>query len=239
MLQWIEKDGSSFKLAPLFLYPINISVNRSNYRVSFRLSDNEPLGNVTLVEKIRQDYGIYLKTIAEPPQDNSGFNITEALAEIRKIIANQPGWLVIDAAVITTFSFGKFLMWKDLQDNSEILLKHPLVRHIANAGLEPLPDPVGNILAPQLDNVDMADFLPVVDADSSQMSAVYACLKGRNMVLQGPPGTGKSQTITNLIAAFLAKGKSVLFVAEKMAALEVVKRRLAQVGLGNLIKRTG
>ncbi|MGB5631485.1 MAG: DUF4011 domain-containing protein, partial [Waterburya sp.] len=233
LLQWTEKGGSLPKLAPLFLYPINLSVNRTNYQVSFCLGDTDPLGNVTLVEKIRQDYGIDLKVIAEPAEDESGFNITEALKEVRKIIANQPGWLVIDAAVITTFSFGKFLMWKDLQDNAEILLKNPLVQHIAAGGLQPLPDEVGEISARDLDTVSLSEIPTVVDADSSQLAAVYASLKGRNLVLQGPPGTGKSQTITNLIAAFLAKGKSVLFIAEKMAALEVVQRRLTQVGLGD------
>ncbi|MGB5709922.1 MAG: DUF4011 domain-containing protein, partial [Waterburya sp.] len=215
LLQWTEKGGSLPKLAPLFLYPINLSVNRTNYQVSFCLGDTDPLGNVTLVEKIRQDYGIDLKVIAEPAEDESGFNITEALKEVRKIIANQPGWLVIDAAVITTFSFGKFLMWKDLQDNAEILLKNPLVQHIAAGGLQPLPDEVGEISARDLDTVSLSEIPTVVDADSSQLAAVYASLKGRNLVLQGPPGTGKSQTITNLIAAFLSKGKSVLFIAEK------------------------
>ncbi len=73
----------------------------------------------------------------------------------------------------------------------------------------------------------------MVDADSTQMAAVASALAGRSFVLQGPPGTGKSQTITNLIAAAVAAGKTVLFVSEKMAALEVVYRRLRQVGLGD------
>jgi very-short-patch-repair endonuclease len=72
----------------------------------------------------------------------------------------------------------------------------------------------------------------VVDADSSQLRAIAACARNHDVVIEGPPGTGKSQTITNLIAQALAADKSVLFVAEKMAALEVVHNRLVQAGLG-------
>ena len=233
LLEYKEKGKAIPQLAPLFLYPINLTVNRSNYRVNFKLGDNDPLGNVTLFEKIRKDYGLEIQILAKPPEDESGFDITKAFQEIRKVIANQPGWLVIDAVVITTFNFGKFLLWKDLQDNTEILLKNPLVQHIAMGGLQPLADPVGEIQPQILDTLPMSEIPMVVDADSSQLSAVYAALQGRSFVLQGPPGTGKSQTITNLIAAFLAKGKSVLFVAEKMTALEVVQRRLNQIGLGD------
>jgi len=72
----------------------------------------------------------------------------------------------------------------------------------------------------------------VLDADSSQQEAIEAAKAGLSFVLQGPPGTGKSQTIANIIAEFLAKGRRVLFVSQKIAALEVVQRRLEQVGLG-------
>ena len=72
----------------------------------------------------------------------------------------------------------------------------------------------------------------VMDADSSQIAVIEAVKAGDNLVVEGPPGTGKSQTITNLIAELLAAGKKVLFVSEKMAALEVVKSRLDKVGLG-------
>lgn len=65
----------------------------------------------------------------------------------------------------------------------------------------------------------------IMDCDSSQFAAIRSAMGGRNLTIQGPPGTGKSQTIANLIASFLHEGKSVLFVAEKMAALDVVHRR--------------
>ena len=68
-------------------------------------------------------------------------------------------------------------------------------------------------------------------ADSSQVEAISAALSEKSFVLHGPPGTGKSQTITNIIANALYRGKKVLFVAEKMAALQVVQRRLDSIGL--------
>ncbi|WDT76015.1 MAG: AAA domain-containing protein [Candidatus Manganitrophus sp.] len=72
----------------------------------------------------------------------------------------------------------------------------------------------------------------VVDADSSQALAIEMVRQGRSLVIQGPPGTGKSQSITNIIATAVLDGKKVLFVAEKLAALEVVKRRLEKESLG-------
>ncbi|WP_373479204.1 AAA domain-containing protein [Geminocystis sp.] len=124
-------------------------------------------------------------------------------------------------------------MWKDLQDNTDILLKNHLVEQVASGGLKPLEDPVGELTPDVLDKVPISEIPAVVSGDSSQLLAVYAALQGRSFVLQGPPGAGKSQTITNLIAAFLAKGKSVLFIAEKMAALEVVQRRLNSISVGD------
>jgi very-short-patch-repair endonuclease len=76
---------------------------------------------------------------------------------------------------------------------------------------------------------------PILDADSSQVSAILDVVNGRNVAIKGPPGTGKSQTIANLMAAALAEGKRVLFMAEKMAALDVVKNRLDRAGLAHFV----
>ncbi|MCH9696420.1 MAG: DUF4011 domain-containing protein [Gammaproteobacteria bacterium] len=73
----------------------------------------------------------------------------------------------------------------------------------------------------------------VLPADPSQRDAVLRARAEESYVIQGPPGTGKSQTITNLIVDYVARGKSVLFVCEKRVALDVVFHRLLQVGLGD------
>ena len=75
----------------------------------------------------------------------------------------------------------------------------------------------------------------MLDADSSQRGAIGAVLAGRSLVIHGPPGTGKSQTIANLIATLVARGRKVLFVAEKRAAIDAVLSRLKGVGLGGMV----
>ncbi|PNW58740.1 UNVERIFIED_CONTAM: hypothetical protein BEN50_06005 [Euhalothece sp. KZN 001] len=232
LLQWRDKKKNNApRLAPLFLYPVDIKVDRATGNVSLKHADSDPIGNVTLVEKLRQEFNLNLDVLENPPEDDSGFDITEILQTVRRIIAQYPGWFVFDCAVVTNFSFGKFLLWRDLHDNADQLLSKETVRHIASGGKEKFSDPVPDFQLSELDQVSYGDFPIVMEADSSQIGSVYTAIKGRSFVLQGPPGTGKSQTITNLIAAFMAQGKSVLFVSEKMAALSVVQRRLAQVGI--------
>jgi hypothetical protein len=136
--------------------------------------------------------------------------------------------------VVSTFSFAKYLMWNDLCERVDALKESAVVRHLIESprdmyigtGVE-FPDPR------QLDasRHPRDTFIPLL-ADSSQIAAVYAAEAGKDFVLIGPPGTGKSQTIANMISQLLATGKTVLFVSEKTAALEVVYRRLHQVGLG-------
>ncbi|MCB9696258.1 MAG: DUF3320 domain-containing protein [Alphaproteobacteria bacterium] len=141
---------------------------------------------------------------------------------------------MLEIASLGLFSFTKFLLWKDLEDNARVLLQNPVVQHIATRSGRAYLNPVPATSPAELDATVPPDALPlVVDADSTQTAAVHSALRGRSFVLQGPPGTGKSQTITNLVAAALGEGKTVLFVSEKMAALEVVHRRLQQVGLGD------
>jgi predicted DNA-binding WGR domain protein len=82
--------------------------------------------------------------------------------------------------------------------------------------------------------LDLADQHLVVSCDATQASAIARARTGASYIIQGPPGTGKSQTITNLIADYVARGKRVLFVCEKRAAIDVVFHRLRQQGLDSL-----
>ena len=171
---------------------------------------------------------------ADPETPEAAEHFLEAVAQA---VRDQEGWVVDrDAIVLGFFSFGKFLMYRDLDEASWPAdaqpCDHPIVRALLHEGFREPPSPVGDdepldgIIAP-------ADLHQVVDADSTQLLAILDVSQGRNLLIQGPPGTGKSQTITNLIADALGCGKTVLFVAEKLAALEVVKRRLDAVGLGD------
>ena len=126
--------------------------------------------------------------------------------------------------MIGTFSFAKYLMWKDLIDRAPQLMQSPLVKYLIERGQEnAVLEKSGEIInVEQLDdNVNIQDLFLPLPADSSQIAAVVASAKGRDFVLDGPPGTGKSQTIANMIAHNLALGRRVLFVAEKKAALDV------------------
>ena len=233
LLRWREPDDDVEHLAPLILYPIELTLDRVRGRVRLRRRAEDPIANVTLIEKVRRDFGLDLSKLGDTELDASGLDVKRALGDVRAAIQAQPGWEVLETAVVGLFTFGKFLMWRDLEENAESFLESAVVRHIAttNSSFKA----AGRAVAPgELDRDFTPSDLPcVVDADATQQAAVAAALSGRSFVLQGPPGTGKSQTITNLIAAALARGKTVLFVAEKMAALEVVHRRLSQVGLGD------
>ena len=169
------------------------------------------------------------------PTDDSGVDVPLVLERMRRAIRDIPGFEVIEDAAIAPFSFAKYLMWKDLVDRVGQLEHNRVVRHLihepdkafAPIGLGPMPQPrdIDSRYVP-------GDLFHPLPADSSQLAAIMAASEGHDLVIVGPPGTGKSQTIANLIAQCLAVGKTVLFVAEKTAALDVVHRRLREHGLG-------
>jgi len=233
LLRWFEEPGGPERLAPLLLYPVTMAYDRLRRQVRLRRLAEEPFPNVTLIEKLRLEYGVELHTLANLEPDESGVDVERMIRGVREAIARQSGWEVQDRAAIGLFSFTKFLMWKDLKENEGRFLENPVVRHIADR-IPVLVDQPDVVDPNDIDREIPPDRLPtVLDADSTQLSAVASVLRGRSFVVQGPPGTGKSQTIANVIAAAMGEGKTVLFVSEKMAALEVVHRRLEAVGLGD------
>lgn len=232
LLQWCETDSLSPRLAPLILYPVEISLDARSQKVKIRRGKSEPIGNITLVEKLRRDLDLHLDILSDLPIDESGVDLDRILAEVRRAVGAKPGWRILETSLITSFSFGKFLLWRDLHDNSDLLLESATVRHIATAGRDTFEDPLADLEVSDLDQTPYRELPVVLPSDSSQLAAVYSALNGRSFVLQGPPGTGKSQTIANIIAAAIANDKTVLFVAEKSAAADVVARRLSSIGLG-------
>lgn len=233
-LVWTRTDKPEARIkAPLILLPV--SLNRRSARSGFTLQahEDEPLFNPTLVEMLRQDFQLDLGVPAgDLPRDESGLDIARIWNQIRAAIRDIRGWEVSEDVVLSMFSFAKYLMWKDLAERTDDLRKSPVVAHLIDTPRERYPSTVAFPDPRRLD----ADYSPEqvfspLPADSSQLSAVLASAKGKDFVLIGPPGTGKSQTIANLIAQCLAEDKRVLFVAEKIAALDVVYRRLREVGL--------
>ena len=235
MLRWHESDSSDTeRRAPLVLIPVKLTQSgvRENFKLSWTKDEIEP--NLSLEAKLKQDFNVRLPEM--PAEDD--LDVDDYLARIERAVAKQPRWSVArDEIHLNFFSFSKLLIYKDLDPASwpeeNRPADHPLVQQLFGGdGFAREPSEFGEDDYASGD-LGEAGLHPVLDADSSQTLAVLDAMNGRNLVIQGPPGTGKSQTITNLIGEALARGKSVLFVAEKMAALEVVKRRLDTVHLGD------
>ena len=235
MLSWSEEDnGDKFCRAPLILIPVELE--RSDARDRFHLKyTGEDLGeNVSLAEKLKQGFGI--RSFPELP-DPDDLDVDDYFKKVQRAVRGHSGWTVDrEAIALGFFSFAKFLMYRDLDPTTwpapEAILGHGILQALlAEGGFQPSSSNYRDdcLLDDQLHN---RDTFHVVDADSSQTIAILDSLDGHNMVIQGPPGTGKSQTIVNLIAGAVEQGKRVLFVSEKMAALDVVKRRLDRIRLG-------
>ncbi|MET4105855.1 DUF3320 domain-containing protein [Hymenobacter sp. UYP22] len=237
-LSWYEAESSPEpRKAPLVLVPVVLERGTVAERFKLTYSGAEVEGNLSLQARLKADFGILLPL---PDPDNQP--LPAYFEAVREALAGRSRWRVeADAIALGFFSFSKLMLYRDLDpatwpttaNGASELLTHPAIRSLLDqeAGFDDAPPSVGE--GSFLDTDSPAHELhQVLDADSSQLLALLAVQEGRNLVIQGPPGTGKSQTIANLLAEAIGAGKKVLFVAEKMAALEVVKRRLDALGLG-------
>lgn len=226
-LTWCEANSPETpRKAPLLLVPVSLVRTSVRERFALRYTEAEPGRNLTLAAKLKMEFQIEL------PEFNEETLLPEYWDGLREQVAAKSGWSVdVDDIALGFFSFGKFQMYQDLAREvwpaDKQPASHPTLQSLLHSGFsaaQPGDD--------QASILDLGALNFVKDADSSQAAAVLAAKAGNHLVIQGPPGTGKSQTITNIIADSLADGKTVLFVAEKMAALDVVKRRLEESHLG-------
>lgn len=230
-LEFYDSDDSDrAMLAPLLSLPVVLAKGAPDrdtrtYQYSVLHSGEDLAENHTLREKMRRDFMLTLPEYGEDEVPESYFS------RIAQAISKKRRWKVRRQITLGMLSFGKLAIWSDLDSkkNPE-LLQSELVKSVFSGG-----EGGGGLHAEdyRIDERPEAAQPLIFDADSSQHSAIIDVLSGKNIVVNGPPGTGKSQTITNIIAAALSKGKSVLFVSEKLAALEVVRHRLNHVGLGH------
>ncbi|MCK5157441.1 MAG: DUF3320 domain-containing protein, partial [Spirochaetales bacterium] len=236
-LNWYEDQNSEKKRkAPLVLIPVSLERGsaRERFKVSYTQADIGP--NLTLAAKMKNDFRIVIPEFDEDIDVESYFN------EVSERITSQNRWSVSHNEIgLGFFSFGKFRMYQDLnpdvwpegkEPHHHSIIKELLGENPFNEDKEGQYIPLDDEELPVSGLQDLTELYFVKDADSSQTKAVSLVKTGSNLVIQGPPGTGKSQTITNIISEFLAENKTVLFVAEKMAALEVVKQRLDECWLG-------
>ena len=232
-LLWKRSKDDRRLRAPLILLPV--ALERKSVRSGIRMiaHDDEPRFNTTLLEMLRRDFRIDIKGFdGELPADESGVDVDGIWNKVRIAVKEAPGFEVTEDVCLSHFSFAKYLMWKDLVDRTNALKKNAVVRHLMETPRDPYVTEIDFVETSELDRkYKPSDLLTPLPADSSQMAAVAAADSGKDFVIIGPPGTGKSQTIANLIAHNLGKGKTVLFVSEKTAALDVVYRRLREIGL--------
>ena len=239
-LEWYDSDTSDKgAFAPLLLLPVQIDRQKSRGKPIYSLSVREggAEANLSLQKLLETNFGRKLPDFAADDEDTPG-SIEAYIKQVKAAIDGLKRWQVRRWLVLGHFSFGRFAMYSDLEPQKwGDPVAHDLVGSILRGSeqktdsnsLPGIPDDYP-IDEPEIERI--APFL-IQDADASQHSALVDVMKGSNLVVQGPPGTGKSQTITNIIANALAVGKRVLFLAEKQAALEVVKRRLDRAKLGD------
>lgn len=240
-LEWYEnRESDVARLSPLFTLPVqlertDLDKRAGAYRYTIQLKDDNLITNITLREKLANDFGLILPLIDDETTPESYFEQIKAT-----ILKHQPRWKVRRQASLVLLNFAKQAMYEDLDpdnwpENSNIE-EHPLIQmFFASQGEAGSGESFTYEPEHALDEInDVHEQYPLIyDADSSQHSAIVDVVSGKSLVIEGPPGSGKSQTITNIIAACIANGQKVLFVAEKMAALNVVKNRLDRADLGD------
>ncbi|MGI6726110.1 MAG: DUF4011 domain-containing protein [Christensenellales bacterium] len=229
-VQWKENDtADQFLRSPIILVPVSLSLANISSPFTLSLHEDEIVLNPTLAYKFEHDFGLVF------PDYDEEEDIEEYLDKIHAIVEAK-GWSVEHQVGFSLFSFLNMNMYRDLDNHRDKVRNNPVVLALCGDNSMLKDKSIIDIKGFDHDRSQLPEHsFQVVDADSSQQDAILSAKKGYSFVLQGPPGTGKSQTITNIIAECLAAGKKVLFVSEKMAALEVVYKRLAEAQLSDYV----
>ncbi len=224
VLEWYDPTmPEQANRAPLLLLPVELHATSGEQQYALRLLDDAIVMNPILKHRLAHAYDL---TLPELPEDIAQLDLAALLAQITELVVGYAGWRVLPRALLGMFSFLDLMLYQDLEHLTERAVTHPLLKLLASETTAPDP-----LVLPALDHRPPQQCFQVLDADASQQAAIAAALAGESFVLLGAPGTGKSQTIVNMIAECLAGGKRVLFVSEKIAALQTVYERLRQCGL--------
>lgn len=232
LLKWFETPSSEQpRFSPILLLPVEIIRKSALKGFVIRSREEDTLMNITLLEMLRHDFKITIPGLDPLPRDSSGVDVKMIFNIIRQVIMLQNRWDVEEQAILGTFSFSKFIMWNDIHNNADKLIQNKIVASLISGKAQWDVD-LNQFASEDLDKTYHPSQIALpISADSSQLESICAAGQDKSFILHGPPGTGKSQTITNIIANALYNGKKVLFVAEKMAALSVVQKRLEAIGI--------
>jgi very-short-patch-repair endonuclease len=222
----VWKDNREEIRSPLILCPVELQRETARVPYTLSLAEDDAILNPALQAKLAKDFNL---SLPEAPDDWEEQSLADYFAAVADTVRPRE-WTIEPSVVIGLFSFHKLVMYQDLEENAEAIKSHPFISALTGGKLA---DSGGSTVNErELDTVlKPEETYQILDADSSQQQCIQAALSGQSFVLQGPPGTGKSQTIANIIAEFIARGRTVLFVSEKMAALEVVANRLREAHL--------
>lgn len=231
LLKWFDRKAPEQpRYSPILLLPVEISRRSVNSKFMLKSREEETMINITLVEFLRQEYELDLGVLEQLPTDEKGIDVSKVMGILRRAIMQLKGWDVEEQLVLGNFSFSKLILWKDIAVHQKELLKNDMVRSLVEGKLA-FNKNNEQVFTNDFDGIPSQNVVLPISTDVSQMEAVITAQQGHSFILHGPPGTGKSQTITNIIADALYRGKRVLFVAAKKAALDVVQKRLEQIGL--------
>jgi len=224
-LKWLDEETRTPRFAPILLIPMEIV--KTGWTVKW--SGEDITANLTLLEMLRQQHALSIPGLDTLPEKDGHVDVRKVMNIIRRAVMDKKGWDVEELLFLGNFTFNKFIIWNDIHMHRAMLDANPAVASLLDGRLK-----VKDVVPPE-GTVDRlcpsGRILQPISADSSQLRAIRDAVSGRSFVMHGPPGTGKSQTITNIIANALYDGKRVLFVSEKKAALEVVQKRLEEIGL--------
>ena len=232
MLQWVDPAEDKTVVSPLVLLPVELSRAGKEQPYVLTRSQNEPVFNPALRLKLESF------ALQSPDLDTDDVDVTGVLRSLEASVQGRDGWKVLDRAVLTTFSFHKEAIYQDLLKNQAAVAEHPIVQLLALGPDSPTADTLSFDLVDEqeLDESHPPEqLMSILDADATQRRCILAAKGGRSFVMDGPPGTGKSQTIANMIVELMADGRTVLFVSQKVAALDVVRNRLAKANLDHFL----
>ena len=228
-LEWTEPGASASSFAPLVLTPVEIEKKKSPEGAEFYvrgLSDRSETNSV-LAQKLRE-FSVVL-----PPYE--GGSLEDYFAQVGATEPKALKWKVRRQVAFGVFPSARLAMFMDLDTARHAFDASEVVSALLGGSETASAMPFAEEYCTDAPEVERKAECLVMDADASQVSTIVDIADGKNLAVEGPPGTGKSQTIVNTIAVALSEGKKVLFIAEKMAALEVVKARLDMVGLGEFV----